>query len=939
MKLLLQYIAIVSLAFSISALSAEVKNETKENVYFTPQEQAWINEHKEVVVGFVSEFPPALIEDKAGSYHGILPDVLDLLTRHTGINFRILLAPSWDEVINLGKAEQIDMLGFAPYHPEVSSTFNVTHGVFQTHFFIYGRRNNRQKKYRLSDLFGKRVAYLQSLQNIEDLAEKYQNITFVPYKERKGLLKALALNDVDFIVHGGTLEYWRQQNQIGAFQIVGSLPILDTTIVMGICKKFPLLESIINKVLAVTVKERRNIVSFWQRTNIDNAKNKKSPLLTKQEQAWLRKHSVIRFSIDPVWAPIEYIGHDGKPYGISLDYLGLLEKILGVKFEFKKSNTWSDAITQLEKKEIDILPATSTLLSKKLSFNFTPSYLSTPNAIFSATNKAYIGGLDKLENQRVVVVKGYAIEAWLRKNYPKIDLITMPDINSALKQIASGKAYAFVGNLIASSYYIGQSGLTQIRVVGETSYTNDLGMAVRKDWRLLPTILHKGLNAIHQNKKAMIYNDWISIQYKHSVDYSLLWQVLGVATIILLSFLYWNRRLSWELIHRRKIEAELYSAKGEAEQATKAKSEFLANMSHEIRTPMNSVIGMGHLLRKTELTKQQSDYIDNMQASSKALLTLIDGILDFSKGEAGKLQLDSTPFSLLETIQQVIDNLETQAAKKALKLSFYIDKDIPDNLRGDPQKIAQILRNFGANAIKFTQSGEVTIAVSLLNLFGKTVKLCFTIKDTGVGISKQQQKLLFKPFSQGDSSISRRYGGTGLGLVINKQLADLMNGKISFDSTFGKGSSFYFKVPLQVCESPIPEDKTPQLSAIPELSKLHVLLVDDDALNCLIAKEFLLVFGVSVTIAENGQIALDTLQKQAIDIVLLDIQMPVLDGYQTIKAIRRNKKWTHLPVIALSAHALATERDKSLAAGMNDYLSKPVDPEQLRNMLLKWSTK
>ena len=939
MKLLSRLLKVVIIALMITSLRAEVGDKNKiSNIHFTLQEQAWIDAHSEVTVGFISELPPALIKEKDGSYRGILPEVLALLTHHTGTNFRISLAESWNEMITAGGQRQTDVLGIISPAQKFTEKFNFTHDVFQTRFHIYGTHNNKQLRHSFADLLGKRVAYIKSFRNIEYFSKQHKEIIFVPCTGRQDMMKALIDNEVDYILTDTSLEYWRQQNQIGAFQVIGSVPILDTYLVMGIRNDWPLLRSIINKVLLATTKERGDIVTFWQGVefNTDKTNYVNTSLLNQQEQQWVKDNPVIRFTIDPFWAPVEFIGSDGSPYGMSLQYLEQLEKILGLKFEFVESKTWLEALDKLEQEKVDVLPAISASLSKKLLFNFTPSYLSTENAIFSATDSAYIGGLDKLKNERVIVVQGYAIEEWLRINYPQLDIVTVPNIKMALKKIVRGEAYAFVGNLITTSYYIGQSGLTQIRVAGETTYTNDLGMAVRKDWALLASILHKGLNAIHPRQKTAIYNDWISIKYKHSVDYSLLWLVLSVATFIFLGFIFWNRYLTQEIIYRRQMEADLYSAKAEAEQATQAKSEFLANMSHEIRTPMNSVMGMGHLLRKTELTPQQSAYIDKMQSSSKALLTLIDGILDFSKGEVGKLSLDSTPFSLLETLKKVTNELEIQAVKKSLKLHLHIDKNVSDHLNGDPQKIAQILRNFGTNAIKFTKAGEVIISVEQLNVRDKKVHLRFTVKDTGYGISAKQKKSLFKPFSQGDNSITRRYGGTGLGLVINQQLADLMGGKISFDSTPDKGSSFYFNVHLKVCNTPIPEDTNYQLSLEPELSNINILLVDDDELNCLIAKEFLVILGANVIIAENGQIALDTLQKEVIDIVLLDIQMPVLDGYQTIKKIRMNRKWKQLPVVALSAHALGAERDKCLLAGMNDYLSKPVDPEKLRNMLLKW---
>ena len=218
-----------------------------------------------------------------------------------------------------------------------------------------------------------------------------------------------------------------------------------------------------------------------------------------------------------------------------------------------------------------MLPAVAITHPKRDLFNLTSSYLSTHNGIFSATDRAYLGDVDALKGKRTVVIEGYAIQSWLKQNYPEVDWVSAPNISTALKEVASGEAFAFVGNLITTSYYIGQSGLSQIKVVGEVSFTNDLAIAVRKDWEILTSILQKGLDAIPQNERDAIYNDWISIKYKHSVDYTLLWQVFTVATLVLLLIIFWNRRLAQEIAHRGKIESALNHAKIEAEKATRLK--------------------------------------------------------------------------------------------------------------------------------------------------------------------------------------------------------------------------------------------------------------------------------------------------------------------------------------------------------------------------------
>ncbi|CAA6805997.1 MAG: Unknown protein, partial [uncultured Thiotrichaceae bacterium] len=537
---------------------------------------------------------------------------------------------------------------------------------------------------------------------------------------------------------------------------------------------------------------------------------------------------------------------------------------------------------------------------------------------------------------------------------PELEIVTAPTLKAALRKVVDNKAYALVGNLISTSYYIGQSGLNQVRVVGEASYTNDLSMAVRKDWPLLPGILEKAIDSIPQSERTAIYNEWISIQYKHSMDYTLLWVALSGSTFVFLVIGYWNRRLTKEVIQRREVEtalsistqiAERESQK--AQEAAQAKSEFLSNMSHEIRTPINAVIGISHLLRQTTLTKEQHEYLNKITYSSGVLMGIINDILDFSKGDAGKIKLDTVDFGLEQLLQKIKQMLETHATDKGLQLTVTKNPGIPDRLIGDPKKLGQILRNLIVNAIKFTEQGNIEIEVDPVNFEPGKVQLRFSVKDTGLGISPEVQKKLFQPFLQGDTSITRQYGGTGLGLAISQQLVQLMGSNIKIDSKPEEGSCFYFIVTFDVPESqtPFKENQTTpppsnsgsqRITRIPALSGTKVLLVEDDSINRLFQQKYLITFGVTVEVAPNGKVALEMLQNESFDIVLMDIQMPVLDGYETTRIIRKQQKWQDLPIIALTAHALSGEREKCLAAGMNDYLSKPFEPEQLRDILLKW---
>ena len=400
-----------------------------------------------------------------------------------------------------------------------------------------------------------------------------------------------------------------------------------------------------------------------------------------------------------------------------------------------------------------------------------------------------------------------------------------------------------------------------------------------------------------------------------------------------------NLELIAENERRKATEGELVQARDAAEAASRAKDEFLANMSHEIRTPMNGILGTLQLLQDTKMDGAQIDYVKTAYSSGEALLSILNDILDFSKIAAHKLLLEDIPFSLRTLVGELVTLLNGQAQAKNIALVAEIDPQLPEVLLGDPTRMRQVLINFMTNAIKFTEQGEVRVRVQCLSAFASRVMVRLEVRDTGIGISEEKQKDLFQSFTQADGSTTRKYGGTGLGLAIVRQLVLMMGGKIGVESEPGQGSAFWCELdfPVAAMGAQTEERKEDRTLAEGALQG-HILLVEDNKVNQMVAGKMLAGMGLTVDLAENGEKALAALAKKRYDLVLMDCQMPVLDGYEATRAFRSREPRSEkrLPIIAMTANAMEGDRQKCLEAGMDDYIAKPVKKELLRKLLGQW---
>ena len=431
-----------------------------------------------------------------------------------------------------------------------------------------------------------------------------------------------------------------------------------------------------------------------------------------------------------------------------------------------------------------------------------------------------------------------------------------------------------------------------------------------------------------------------------------------------------------DLTLRKNLEKKLVQAKEEAEKASACRGEFLARMSHEIRTPMNAITGMAYLLGHTNLNPLQQDYVHKIVDSADTLLAIINDILDFSKIDAGRMEIEELPFSLQQVLGRMLNMVRARAEEKGLKLDTHINPDVPDSLVGDPLRLGQIIMNLCSNAVKFTREGEVALSVCVQENRKKHIKLLFCVRDTGTGIASEHAGQLFQAFQQADGSITRRYGGSGLGLAICRELTQMMGGEIWVESKLDQGSRFFFTACFKKEEQLQPgrADASPDIQNI---RGARVLVAEDNAINQQIIHEYLRKAGIQATIVDNGKQCLEKMQQSHYDLVLMDIQMPEMDGLETARRIRNaeitgqisqdtdrrpesqspNSRIPEspnpqipqslnppiaeclnsgIPIVAMTAHALDTDREKSLQSGMDDHINKPVHPDTLYQTLQRW---
>ena len=585
-------------------------------------------------------------------------------------------------------------------------------------------------------------------------------------------------------------------------------------------------------VLAISHSEHRAIRQPWLQSDVPETDDS-TIRLSDDEADFLRRNPDLRVAFRGDWPPFEF-SQDGETRGLVPDLVTRLEEQLSIRFSRQALEAGEVPDEQLSEGKVDILPAVTRTPRLEENFLFSRAYLTIPIALAIREDGRFIGELRELRDERVGVVNRQAGHDYLLINHPDLNLYPVSSVEEGLLALSNGDLDAMVTHIPAVSYTVARLGLSNLRITSITPYQYELRFAVSKDQPELLSILNKSLGSLDTNETEAIYNRWIHLDIEQEMDYTVVRRIVLIAVVVVLIFLYWNRKLSREVDERirsenalRRSEDELRTAKQDAERlarqaeaASRSKSEFLANMSHEIRTPMNAVIGYSDLLSNTVKDPQQRNYLDAIRAGSRSLLMLINDILDLSRIEAGKMRLDYSAVSMRRLLGDVRHIFDLRATEQGISLEVSVDSRMPAAIRLDETRLRQVLFNLVGNAIKFTHQGGVTVRATATPLPcddsaepTRMSELVVTVQDTGIGIREDQQQQIFDAFEQQEGQNSRRYGGTGLGLAISRKLVRMMGGELNVESEPDTGSTFTVRLPeVEVTSEEAEEEGQPQES-------------------------------------------------------------------------------------------------------------------------------
>ena len=659
--------------------------------------------------------------------------------------------------------------------------------------------------------------------------------------------------------------------------------------------------------------------------------------LTPAEKKWLVAHPVIRIGAETNYAPYEFQDSRGHFVGVVADYLEIIRYKLGVRFQVNQLPDFGTVENKLRKKELDVVLAVASSSDREEFLNFTKPYLHYVNVIVTRDDYSFVSGLKDFKENRVAVVEGHSSKQLTARVYPNFNVTAYPDLLDGLMAVSTGKTDGLVDDIFPIVYTIRYRQISNLKIasaVEKALQPQGFSVGVRKDWPELVGILDKVLLTISQEEQREISQKWLSVRYEDKVDYRAIWTSVAVFSTILLAGVFHIRQLG-------KQRKALLAARAEAEAANRSKDQFLANMSHELRTPLHAILGYADLVRggaMPEASRQEA--LATIGSSGRHLLSLINDLLDLSRIRSGHLELNPAPVQLAALIEEIAAMVRVEAQRKGLQFFLEAPAGLPETVEADGKRLRQILLNLLGNAIKFTDSGGVTLGVRCGQVESGKVELRVSVQDTGVGISARDTTRIFAPFEQAEDG-QKQESGVGLGLAITRELARLMGGDVEVDSKPGRGSRFRFAVKLPVVQA--------QQAAVPSSNpavgyrgaRRSILVVDDQEENRRLLRQLLEPLGFGVMLAGGGKEAVASARANRPDLIVMDLRMPGMDGMEAARAIHGTSGLENIFIIAASASSADLARAEADPETFVTCLRKPFQTRDLldaiqRHLALSW---
>ena len=887
-------------------------------------ERAWLAANRVVRVGVdQAGLPPIDIPGSDGGHYGISAEVLRRIAGRLDVRLEVRTFPNRPAALAAARRGEVDVV------PSVQLTSeNAPHFLFTRHYLYSHSVLLKHPSFATSGI--PTVALVRGRHPADTLGARLARFRTLEVPDAATAINALAAGRVD--AYAGPLlpvlyALGAGDSMLG---MLGEETLDAGELRFAVRRDLPRLASALDKGLdSLGAAEMAEIAGIRG----DASARARVPVLVVRddERRYLEALGTLRVAYDDSFEPFSFL-QGGAPAGMSIDYLRLAAERLGVRLEFLPGRTFGQALDAVVEGGAEVLAAAARTPERRRYLRFAGPTFSQPTALVTRFETEHVTGLGDLAPHAVALPDGYFLRERLAREFPQARVVGCRDTEDCLKAVASGHALATLANVAVASTLIERRLPGQVRVAATIpDAPSELYFAVSASRPELQSLLQRALDSLPAERHAQVRSRWRTVQYTEGVQVG---KVLKVALPVLAGVLlvvafvmFSNRRLAREVEKRRATEAQLRVARDQAEAATRAKSDFLAMMSHEIRTPMHGVLGVLDVLGHSPLTGDQQGLVKAAGSSARSLLALLNDLLDFSKIEAGKMRLEETDADLRAVAQAAVDLFAMQAAEKGLALTLEVDPRLAPRHRFDELRVGQVIGNLVSNAIKFTPQGAVCVRLAAEDDGPSHQRVRVEVRDTGIGVTPEEQAKLFEPFEQAESSTTRRYGGTGLGLAICRRIAARMGAQVTLESAKGVGSTFRFAARFAVAETPVAK-AAPRAAA---RSRARVLVVEDHPVNRRVVRGQLELLGHSVEVAGDGAEGLEAWRAGRFDLVLADHHMPAMDGDEMVRRLREEERarpaGTRTPVLLLSA-----ERIEAMP-GVDACLLKPISTEELERAI------